>query len=162
MAVAVVQLVPPGAPPPDSAPAAGRFLLVQRPSSGLLAGLWQFPLLPLAGEGPAGAEEQRQLMDEHLEAMLGVQLLKQGQEQDACVGAGGGTLGGQLPLLLTSVLPCTGSLLVHPLLVAPVQSSPPCRHHIALLLPRLLQAAGRWWWSGGRWGRWCTSFPTSE
>jgi hypothetical protein len=122
VAVAVVQLVPPGAPPPGSAPTAGRFLLVQRPSSGLLAGLWQFPLLPLAGEGPAGVEEQQQLMDELLEAMLGMQLLHKGQEQDACVSAGGGRDAGQVGQLhrCCAVLLHTSSLFVHPLLAAPV------------------------------------------
>ena len=48
MAVAVVQLAPPGASPADLP--ATHFLLVQRPPAGLLAGLWQFPLLQLASE----------------------------------------------------------------------------------------------------------------
>ena len=48
VAVAVVQLAPPGASPADLP--ATHFLLVQRPPAGLLAGLWQFPLLQLASE----------------------------------------------------------------------------------------------------------------
>ncbi len=78
VAVAVVQLVPPGTSVSGAVGlAASRFLLVQRPPSGLLAGLWQFPLLQL----PEGAEEeparQQQMMSEYLEAQLGLRLVQQ-------------------------------------------------------------------------------------
>lgn len=70
--------VPPGASASGAAGlAASRFLLVQRPPSGLLAGLWQFPLLQLpegAGEEP---RRQQQMMDEYLEAQLGLRLAHQ-------------------------------------------------------------------------------------
>lgn len=79
VAVAVVAVVPRGAPASGAAAqAASRFLLVQRPSSGLLAGLWQFPLLQLAGEAEEAPLQQQQLMDQHLEAVLGVRLAPQG------------------------------------------------------------------------------------
>ncbi|NXD14166.1 MUTYH glycosylase, partial [Nothocercus nigrocapillus] len=48
---------------------APRFLIVQRPSSGLLAGLWEFPSLPLA----LGLQEekQREALADHLRAWTG-------------------------------------------------------------------------------------------
>ncbi|NWX89993.1 MUTYH glycosylase, partial [Nothoprocta pentlandii] len=48
---------------------APRYLIVQRPSSGLLAGLWEFPSLPLA---PGLQEEkQREMLAGHLQAWGG-------------------------------------------------------------------------------------------
>ena len=67
VAVAVVQLLAPGAAP---GPRAGHFLLVQRPKAGLLAGLWQFPLLPAAPD--AAPAELRGEMDTYLSTLLGV------------------------------------------------------------------------------------------
>ncbi|XP_025942424.1 adenine DNA glycosylase [Apteryx rowi] len=48
---------------------APEYLIVQRPSSGLLAGLWEFPSLPLA----LGLQEekQRELLADHLQAWTG-------------------------------------------------------------------------------------------
>lgn len=78
VAVAVVQLVPPGASASGAAGlAASRFLLVQRPPSGLLAGLWQFPLLQLAEGAEDEPRRQQQVMDEYLEAQLGLRLAPQ-------------------------------------------------------------------------------------
>ncbi|NWS71885.1 MUTYH glycosylase, partial [Crotophaga sulcirostris] len=45
------------------------YLLVQRPSSGLLAGLWEFPSLPLPQD--LQEEKQREALAQHLEAWLG-------------------------------------------------------------------------------------------
>ncbi|NXT24784.1 MUTYH glycosylase, partial [Syrrhaptes paradoxus] len=45
------------------------FLIVQRPSSGLLAGLWEFPSLPLAQDLPE--EQQREVLADHLRAWTG-------------------------------------------------------------------------------------------
>ncbi|NWQ89303.1 MUTYH glycosylase, partial [Burhinus bistriatus] len=45
------------------------YLIVQRPSSGLLAGLWEFPSLPLA-EG-LQEEKQREVLADHLRAWTG-------------------------------------------------------------------------------------------
>ncbi|NWH72972.1 MUTYH glycosylase, partial [Piaya cayana] len=45
------------------------YLLVQRPSSGLLAGLWEFPSVPLAQD--LQEEKQRELLADHLQAWLG-------------------------------------------------------------------------------------------
>jgi A/G-specific adenine glycosylase len=56
-------------------------LLVQRPASGLLAGLWECP--GAAMEGPAGSSARRQLVDGHLTQVLGLRL-------DSGAGAGGG------------------------------------------------------------------------
>ncbi|XP_061860350.1 adenine DNA glycosylase [Colius striatus] len=46
-----------------------KYLIVQRPSSGLLAGLWEFPSLPLA-EG-LQEEKQREMLAEQLQAWTG-------------------------------------------------------------------------------------------
>ncbi|EFN57259.1 hypothetical protein CHLNCDRAFT_143807 [Chlorella variabilis] len=98
VAVAVVQLLPAGvAPSAAAAPphrAASRFLLVQRPATGLLAGLWQFPLLPLGPEAEGSPRRQHQLMDAYLEAQLGVQLQQQGAASGQARGGGGGGAGG--------------------------------------------------------------------
>lgn len=87
VAVAVVQLVPPGASAGSADLAASRFLLVQRPPSGLLAGLWQFPLVPLSssagggqsgggeGGGPRPQQQQQAAVDAYLEAQLGARLV---------------------------------------------------------------------------------------
>ncbi|XP_030311329.1 adenine DNA glycosylase isoform X1 [Calypte anna] len=48
---------------------APEYLIVQRPSSGLLAGLWEFPSLPLA-QG-LQEEEQREVLADHLRAWIG-------------------------------------------------------------------------------------------
>ncbi|KAM6065507.1 adenine DNA glycosylase isoform 2-T2 [Chlamydotis macqueenii] len=45
------------------------YLIVQRPSSGLLAGLWEFPSLPLA-QG-LQEEKQREVLADHLQAWMG-------------------------------------------------------------------------------------------
>ncbi|XP_074953880.1 adenine DNA glycosylase isoform X3 [Phalacrocorax aristotelis] len=45
------------------------YLIVQRPSSGLLAGLWEFPSLPLA-QG-LQEEKQREVLADHLQAWTG-------------------------------------------------------------------------------------------
>ncbi|XP_057281848.1 adenine DNA glycosylase [Pezoporus wallicus] len=45
------------------------YLIVQRPSSGLLAGLWEFPSLPLAQD--LQEEKQREALAEHLRAWIG-------------------------------------------------------------------------------------------
>ncbi|NXK27917.1 MUTYH glycosylase, partial [Arenaria interpres] len=45
------------------------YLIVQRPSSGLLAGLWEFPSLPLA-QG-LQEEKQREVLADHLRAWMG-------------------------------------------------------------------------------------------
>ncbi|KAI7841034.1 hypothetical protein COHA_005262 [Chlorella ohadii] len=98
VAVAVVQLVPPGTSASGAAGlAASRFLLVQRPPSGLLAGLWQFPLLQL----PEGAEEeparQQQMMSEYLEAQLGLRLVQ--QQGGSSSGSGGSSSGSAVAVL---------------------------------------------------------------
>ncbi|NWR77331.1 MUTYH glycosylase, partial [Centropus unirufus] len=46
-----------------------QYLLVQRPSSGLLAGLWEFPSLPLAQD--LQEEKQREALADHLQAWMG-------------------------------------------------------------------------------------------
>ncbi|KAM6124112.1 adenine DNA glycosylase [Pterocles gutturalis] len=48
---------------------APEFLIVQRPSSGLLAGLWEFPSLPLAQD--LLEEQQREVLADHLRAWTG-------------------------------------------------------------------------------------------
>ncbi|NWU60864.1 MUTYH glycosylase, partial [Pterocles burchelli] len=48
---------------------APEFLIVQRPTSGLLAGLWEFPSLPLAQDLPQ--EQQREVLADHLRAWTG-------------------------------------------------------------------------------------------
>ncbi|XP_061200924.1 adenine DNA glycosylase isoform X2 [Neopsephotus bourkii] len=48
---------------------APQYLIVQRPSSGLLAGLWEFPSLPLAQD--LQEEKQREALAEHLQAWIG-------------------------------------------------------------------------------------------
>ncbi|NXL43774.1 MUTYH glycosylase, partial [Podilymbus podiceps] len=48
---------------------APEYLIVQRPSSGLLAGLWEFPSLPLAQD--LQEEQQREALADHLQAWLG-------------------------------------------------------------------------------------------
>ncbi|PKU35424.1 hypothetical protein llap_14271 [Limosa lapponica baueri] len=48
---------------------APEYLIVQRPSSGLLAGLWEFPSLPLA-QG-LQEEKQREVLADHLQAWTG-------------------------------------------------------------------------------------------
>ncbi|KAM9001545.1 adenine DNA glycosylase [Sarcophilus harrisii] len=48
-------------------PETGRFLLVQRPSSGLLAGLWEFPSVPAEGS----ESDQRQALAKALRAWVG-------------------------------------------------------------------------------------------
>ncbi|XP_062478929.1 adenine DNA glycosylase isoform X3 [Pezoporus occidentalis] len=45
------------------------YLIVQRPSSGLLAGLWEFPSLPLAQD--LQEEKQREALAEHLQTWIG-------------------------------------------------------------------------------------------
>ncbi|NXG75013.1 MUTYH glycosylase, partial [Baryphthengus martii] len=45
------------------------YLVVQRPSSGLLAGLWEFPSLPLAQD--LQEEKQREVLADHLQAWMG-------------------------------------------------------------------------------------------
>jgi A/G-specific adenine glycosylase len=66
VAVAVVRLLPP-------AGAAGRggakYLLVKRPPGGLLAGLWELPLAPVAADAPPAA--RRAALDALLERLLG-------------------------------------------------------------------------------------------
>ncbi|NXG16371.1 MUTYH glycosylase, partial [Grallaria varia] len=47
---------------------APEYLLVQRPSSGLLAGLWEFPSLPLSQDGQ---EKEREVLADHLQAWMG-------------------------------------------------------------------------------------------
>ncbi|NXU17197.1 MUTYH glycosylase, partial [Pardalotus punctatus] len=44
------------------------YLIVQRPSSGLLAGLWEFPSLPLAQDLQ---EKEREVLADHLQAWMG-------------------------------------------------------------------------------------------
>ncbi|NXI72870.1 MUTYH glycosylase, partial [Anseranas semipalmata] len=48
---------------------APEYLIVQRPSSGLLAGLWEFPSLPLAPG--LQQEKQREALEDHLRAWTG-------------------------------------------------------------------------------------------
>ncbi|XP_064003753.1 adenine DNA glycosylase isoform X2 [Pogoniulus pusillus] len=48
---------------------APEYLIVQRPSSGLLAGLWEFPSLPVA-QG-VQEEKQREVLANHLQACMG-------------------------------------------------------------------------------------------
>ncbi|KFV84442.1 A/G-specific adenine DNA glycosylase, partial [Struthio camelus australis] len=48
---------------------APEYLIVQRPSSGLLAGLWEFPSLPLALD--LQEEKQREVLADHLQAWTG-------------------------------------------------------------------------------------------
>ncbi|NXD80400.1 MUTYH glycosylase, partial [Halcyon senegalensis] len=48
---------------------APEYLIVQRPSSGLLAGLWEFPSLPLAQD--LQEEKQREVLADHLQAWVG-------------------------------------------------------------------------------------------
>lgn len=75
VAVAVVQLLPPACSGGGGGDVAGSsFLLVQRPPSGLLAGLWQFPLLQLRPEAADSPQRQQQLMDDYLQAQLGATL----------------------------------------------------------------------------------------
>ncbi|NXK97743.1 MUTYH glycosylase, partial [Formicarius rufipectus] len=47
---------------------APEYLIVQRPSSGLLAGLWEFPSLPLPQDMQ---EEEKKVLADHLQAWLG-------------------------------------------------------------------------------------------
>ena len=86
VAVAVVQLLPvagSGGSAGGSDVAGSHFLLVQRPPSGLLAGLWQFPLLQLGPEEAGSLPRQQQLMDEYLEAQLGAALCPAGSTSAA-------------------------------------------------------------------------------
>ncbi|XP_032048346.1 adenine DNA glycosylase [Aythya fuligula] len=46
------------------------YLIVQRPSSGLLAGLWEFPSVPLAPG--LQQEQQREVLRDHLQAWMGL------------------------------------------------------------------------------------------
>ncbi|XP_055580428.1 adenine DNA glycosylase isoform X1 [Falco cherrug] len=55
---------------------APEYLIVQRPSSGLLAGLWEFPSLPLA-QG-LQEEEERQALADHLQAWMGQPVVAKG------------------------------------------------------------------------------------
>ncbi|NXS04827.1 MUTYH glycosylase, partial [Oxylabes madagascariensis] len=48
---------------------APEYLIVQRPSSGLLAGLWEFPSLPLAQD--LQEEKEREELADHLQAWMG-------------------------------------------------------------------------------------------
>ncbi|OWK64434.1 A/G-specific adenine DNA glycosylase [Lonchura striata] len=48
---------------------APEYLIVQRPSSGLLAGLWEFPSLPLAQD--LKEEKEREELADHLQAWMG-------------------------------------------------------------------------------------------
>ncbi|NXO69813.1 MUTYH glycosylase, partial [Phainopepla nitens] len=48
---------------------APEYLIVQRPSSGLLAGLWEFPSLPLAQD--LQEEKEREQLADHLQAWMG-------------------------------------------------------------------------------------------
>ncbi|NXS14758.1 MUTYH glycosylase, partial [Neodrepanis coruscans] len=45
------------------------YLIVQRPSSGLLAGLWEFPSLPLSQD--LQEKEEREVLADHLQAWMG-------------------------------------------------------------------------------------------
>lgn len=62
VAVAVLRVMPGGGAP-------SRFLLVKRPPGGLLAGLWEFPLAPVAGG--ASADARRGAIDDLLNGVLG-------------------------------------------------------------------------------------------
>lgn len=174
VAVAVVQLLPAGvAPSAAAAPphrAASRFLLVQRPATGLLAGLWQFPLLPLGPEAEGSPRRQHQLMDAYLEAQLGVQLQQQGAASGQARGGGGGGAGARrrgtacsrrrrrgpagwgarLPRRPTRLLSLAAGLPTAACLL------PPCRRHA----PAPPQAAACVWLGGTRWAKWCTSSRT--
>ncbi|XP_054689279.1 adenine DNA glycosylase isoform X1 [Grus americana] len=55
---------------------APEYLIVQRPSSGLLAGLWEFPSLPLA-QG-LQEEKQREVLADHLRAWTGWPVVAEG------------------------------------------------------------------------------------
>ncbi|NXO60549.1 MUTYH glycosylase, partial [Aramus guarauna] len=55
---------------------AQEYLIVQRPSSGLLAGLWEFPSLPLAQS--LQEEKQRELLADHLRAWTGWPVVAEG------------------------------------------------------------------------------------
>ncbi|NWS55792.1 MUTYH glycosylase, partial [Chunga burmeisteri] len=55
---------------------APEYLIVQRPSSGLLAGLWEFPSLPLA-QG-LQEEKQREVLADHLQAWMGRPVVARG------------------------------------------------------------------------------------
>ncbi|KAL4424064.1 hypothetical protein ABPG75_001365 [Micractinium tetrahymenae] len=95
VAVAVVQLLPPAGSSSTSGGGGGgtdlassRFLLVQRPAAGLLAGLWQFPLLQLGPEAADSPPRQQQLMDKYLEAQLGAPLRPAGSTAGAAGGGG--------------------------------------------------------------------------
>lgn len=48
---------------------APEYLIVQRPSSGLLAGLWEFPSVPLAQD--LQEEKEREELADHLQAWMG-------------------------------------------------------------------------------------------
>ncbi|NXF83324.1 MUTYH glycosylase, partial [Sclerurus mexicanus] len=48
---------------------APKYLIVQRPSSGLLAGLWEFPSLPLPQD--LQEEKEREVLADHLQAWMG-------------------------------------------------------------------------------------------
>lgn len=98
VAVAVVQLLPPAGSSGgggDGDPSGSHFLLVQRPPAGLLAGLWQFPLLQLGPEAADSPQRQQQLMDDYLEAQLGAALRPAGSKA--------GTAGGDPTAALTVV-----------------------------------------------------------
>lgn len=98
VAVAVVQLLPPAGSSGGGSggdPSGSHFLLVQRPPAGLLAGLWQFPLLQLGPEAADSPQRQQQLMDDYLEAQLGAALRPAGSKA--------GTAGGDPTAALTVV-----------------------------------------------------------
>ena len=174
VAVAVVQVAPrqqcSGGGDAKTPPQPTHFLLVQRPNTGLLAGLWQFPLVPLAGssgaaaagddsegEGEQGQQTQtqqpqpQQAMNAYLEGLLGrpLQHKRQGAGADSAVGWVGGRwrlpTGRSLPPHCTLRTPLTG---------APAFPLPAAAQANPLTLPA-------WpWCIARRWARWCTSSRT--
>jgi A/G-specific adenine glycosylase len=55
--------------PPAGVPGGAKYLLVKRPPGGLLAGLWELPLTPVAADAPPAA--RRAALDALLERLLG-------------------------------------------------------------------------------------------
>lgn len=54
------------------------FLLSKRPKNGLLAGLWEFPSVLLAGE-EVNSSKRRKAMDQYLECMFKLEMKKKGR-----------------------------------------------------------------------------------